>query len=182
MNESEQEINGREVKIFDENDVEKLDFVSFLIDWNKRLEMRVPAHHIRMAKWLESIYYSDKKRGLLMSFRSSGKSTIVGVFCAWLLYRNPNLRILVVAADTTLARKMVRNVRRIIELNSLLQNICPKKKSGRREVLLCNVLWSCGIRLCLRWGLCPMPLEAVPMSLFMMMWRCRKRVRHINVG
>ena len=108
---------------------EKLDFVSFLNDWNRRLEMRVPKHHIRMAKWLESIYYSDKKRGLLMSFRSSGKSTIVGVFCAWLLYKNPNIRILVVAADTTLARKMVRNVRRIIELNPLLADICPKKKN-----------------------------------------------------
>ena len=116
---------AKEVK----EDEVKLCFVDFLLEWNKRLEMRVPEHHLRMARWLESIYYSDKKRGLLMAFRSSGKSTIVGVFCAWLLYKNPNVRILVVAADTTLARKMVRNVRRIIELNPRLCDICPKKKS-----------------------------------------------------
>ena len=119
-------LGAKSVKIGEKG---KLDFVSFLCDWNKKLEMRVPEHHIRMAKWLAELYYSDKRRGLLMAFRSSGKSTIVGVFCAWLLYMNPNLRILVVAADTMLARKMVRNVRRIIELNPLLHSICPKKKS-----------------------------------------------------
>ena len=65
----------------------------------------------------------------MLAFRSSGKSTIVGVFCAWLLYCNPNIRILVVAADTTLARKMVRNVKRIIETFPLLTDIRPKKKT-----------------------------------------------------
>ena len=63
-----------------------------------------------------------------MAFRSSGKSIIVGVFCAWLLYKNPNIRILVVAADTCLAKKMVRNVKQIIETFPLLEEIRPGKK------------------------------------------------------
>ena len=108
---------------------QKLDFENFLIYWNKEQGISTPCHHLQIARWLYKIYQSDKKRGLLMAFRSSGKSTIVGVFCAWLLYQNPNLRILVVAADTILARKMVRNVKHIIEKNPLLVDICPKKKS-----------------------------------------------------
>lgn len=107
----------------------KLSFEKFLIQWNKIQEISTPKHHLEIAKWLENVWKSEKKRGLLMAFRSSGKSTIVGVFCAWLLYQNPNIRILVVAADTVLARKMVRNVKRIIEVNPLLSEICPKKKS-----------------------------------------------------
>ncbi len=107
----------------------KLTFEKFLVQWNKVQEISTPKHHLDIARWLEGIWISEKKRGLLMAFRSSGKSTIVGVFCAWLLYKNPNLRILVVAADATLARKMVRNVKRIIEVNPLLAEICPKKKS-----------------------------------------------------
>ncbi len=107
----------------------KLSFEKFLINWNKVQEVKTPEHHLRIARWLENIYSSETRRGLLMAFRSSGKSTIVGVFCAWLLYKNPNTRILVVAADTVLARKMVRNVKRIIETNPLLCDICPKKKT-----------------------------------------------------
>ena len=87
-----------------------------------------PEHHKKIAKWLESVYFSDKKRGLLLAFRSSGKSTVVGLFCSWLLYINPNLRILVVAADTMLAKKMVRNIKYIVELHPLLESIRPKKK------------------------------------------------------
>jgi len=104
-------------------------FEEFLLLWNKFQGISTPEHHLRMARWLIKIYYSENKRGLLMAFRSSGKSTIVGVFCAWLLYKNPNIRILVVAADSVLAKKMVRNVKRIIETFPLLENIRPEKKT-----------------------------------------------------
>ena len=107
---------------------EKIDFLSFFKVWCDYQGYELPLHHEKMAVWLEKVFYSDKRRGLLLAFRSSGKSTVVGVFCAWLLYLNPNLRILVVAADTVLATKMVKNVKRIVELHPLLDEIRPKKK------------------------------------------------------
>ncbi|MBK66799.1 MAG: hypothetical protein CMP22_01550 [Rickettsiales bacterium] len=61
-----------------------------------------------------------------MAFRACGKSTLVGLFCAWLLYQNPNLRILVLAADLPLSRKMVRNVKRIIERHPITRVLKPK--------------------------------------------------------
>jgi len=53
------------------------------------------------------------------------KSTIVGLFCAWLLLLNPNLRILVLAAESTLASKMVRSCRKIIEKHPLTKGLVP---------------------------------------------------------
>lgn len=111
----------------------KLDFEQFLLSWNNFQNLKTPKHHIVMARWLEKIYASDNRQGLLMAFRNSGKSTIVGVFCVWLLYRNPNLRILVVAADSMLARKMVNQVKRIISICPLTENLVPKKKTEWRS-------------------------------------------------
>jgi hypothetical protein len=83
--------------------------------------------HFRIALWLEDCWVSGKKHLLLMAFRSCGKSTLVGLFAAWLLYRHPCLRIMVLAADFTLAKKMVRNVKRIIERHPLTAHLKPEK-------------------------------------------------------
>ena len=77
---------------------------------------------------MENIFAGGgKKDALLMAFRNSGKSTIVGLFCAWVLYQNHNLRILVLAADSSLAEKMVRNVKHIIEKHPLTKQLKPEK-------------------------------------------------------
>lgn len=69
-----------------------------------------------------------RPRLLLMAFRSLGKSTLVGVFCAWILLQKPNTRILVLSADLALARKMVRNVKRIIERHPETVSLKPTGK------------------------------------------------------
>jgi hypothetical protein len=60
-----------------------------------------------------------------LAFRSSGKSTLVGLFCAWLLLCDPNIRILILAADFALAEKMVRNTKRIIERHPFTVHMKP---------------------------------------------------------
>lgn len=87
-----------------------------------------PKHHKIMAKWLENTIMEEAKNGLLMAFRSSGKSTVTGLFCSWLLLRQPNARILILAADYELAKKMVRNIKRIIEKHPLTTSLVPKNK------------------------------------------------------
>ncbi len=100
-------------------------FKIFLVLWNTVQQQQTPMVHLRVAGWLEGAYRNDRKRLLLMAFRACGKSTLVGLFCAWLLYINSSYRILVVAADLGLARKMVRNVKRIIERHPLTQSLRP---------------------------------------------------------
>ncbi len=100
----------------------------FLVLWNQRQGQKTPALHLRMAEWLEQRREKGETRLLLMAFRSAGKSTVAGIFAAWLLYRNPALRILVLAADDALARKMVRNVKRIIERHPLTAHLKPQSR------------------------------------------------------
>ncbi len=105
-----------------------ISFPLFLTLWNRGQGLSTPDVHYDIAHWLEDCWNNDQRYMLLMAFRSCGKSTIVGLFCAWLLFSDPNLRILVLAADLNLARKMVRNVKKIIERHMLTQHLLPEKK------------------------------------------------------
>ena len=102
------------------------DFSLFVAAWNRLQSQRTPDVHFKITKWLEQMHAAEKNRLLLMAFRGCGKSTLIGLYAAWRLYLNPNLRILVLSADDLLARKMVRNVRRIIEKHVLTQKLCPQ--------------------------------------------------------
>lgn len=103
-------------------------FFDFVYVWMRLQGLKVPRHQCKMAQWLARLYESSTARqGLLMAFRNSGKSTIVGLFCAWVLYRQNSTRILVIAADHSLAKKMVRNVKRIIEQHPLTAGLKPQR-------------------------------------------------------
>ncbi len=97
----------------------------FVWIWNRRQGLTTPRLHLRIARWLEARRQAGDRELLLLAFRNSGKSTLAGLLCAWLLGRDPDLRILVMAADHALARKMVRNVKRIIERHPLTRDLKP---------------------------------------------------------
>jgi hypothetical protein len=105
-----------------------ISFPLFLTLWNRGQGLSTPGIHYQIAHWLEACWHGEDRHLLLMAFRSCGKSTIVGLFCAWLLFTDPNMRILVLAADLNLARKMVRNVKKIIERHMLTQFLLPEKR------------------------------------------------------
>jgi hypothetical protein len=107
--------------------INEADFELFLVLWNQKMGQATPAIHRAMAEWFEWNWRKKITRQLLIAFRSSGKSTLAGLFAAWLLYRNPDLRILVLAADSILARKMVRQVKKIIEKHPLTSHLVPHK-------------------------------------------------------
>jgi hypothetical protein len=101
------------------------DFLEFLWLWNQRSAQDTPAIHRRIARWLMARRDAGDRRLLLMAFRGCGKSTLIGLWCAWLLLRNPSARILVVAADAPLATRMVATVRRILESHPLCAELLP---------------------------------------------------------
>ena len=100
--------------------------IEFAWIWMTKLGLQLPRHHRAMCRFLERLW-THEKQGLLMAFRASGKSTLVGLFCAWLLRQNPNLRILIVAADHTLAKKMVQHIKRIIDQHPLCRDMKPDR-------------------------------------------------------
>ncbi|MFA6019066.1 MAG: phage terminase large subunit [Rhodospirillales bacterium] len=106
----------------------KAGFLEFVWIWNEHQGQGTPKIHKRIAGWLEARLKNKEREILLMAFRGSGKSTLVGLFCAWMLARHPDTRILVLAADLALARKMVRNVKRIVERHPLTKGLKPKSR------------------------------------------------------
>lgn len=101
------------------------DFVQI---WYRRQHLRYPPLHAEILAWLESAWLEGRRELLLLVFRDAGKSTLVGLFAAWLLLRDPGLRILVLSADEALARKLVRNVKRIIERHPLTAGLRPIRR------------------------------------------------------
>jgi len=87
----------------------------------------MPELHIRIARWLSTRWEHGDRELALLAFRNSGKSTLVGLFSAWLLLQKPDLRMLVLAADFALAKKMARNVKRVIERHPLTQRLKPPR-------------------------------------------------------
>ncbi|MBI1206779.1 MAG: phage terminase large subunit [Azospirillum sp.] len=102
-------------------------FPEFVWLWDRQQGQSMPRLHDRIAGWLEDRWQGGDRQLLLMAFRGSGKSSLVGLFSAWLLRTDPNLRILVVAADLPLARKMVRTVKRLIERHPATRGLKPKR-------------------------------------------------------
>ncbi|MFC7552795.1 phage terminase large subunit [Pseudoroseomonas wenyumeiae] len=102
------------------------DLLEFVWVWNTQLGQGTPAVHRRILRWLDARRGAGDGRLLLMAFRGCGKSTLVGLYCAWLLARWPETRILVLAADHQLATKMVAAVRRIVERHPLCVHLVPQ--------------------------------------------------------
>ena len=63
-----------------------------------------------------------------MAFRHSGKSTVVGIFAACVLYLRPETRILVLSAHNALAARMVAHIKNILENHPWCGDLIPKTK------------------------------------------------------
>lgn len=105
----------------------RVGFRQFVWLWNRCQGQMTPDLHLEIAAWLNERWEEGDRRLVMLVFRNAGKSTLVGIFCAWLLLHAPDLRILVLAAEHDLARKMVRNVKRIIERHPLTRPLVPQR-------------------------------------------------------
>ena len=114
------------------------EFYNFLDEWNAILNLTTPAHHRQIMEFLVSVLESSPHRGLLMAFRHSGKSTVVGIFAACVLLMRPETRILILSAENSLASRMVSHIRHILENHPRCSDLIPQTKkewaSGRITV------------------------------------------------
>ena len=129
-------------------------FLEFIWIWDQTQNLTLPHHHKQMAAFLTGLY-QQRQNGLLMAFRNSGKSTVVGLFGAWLLLQNPNLRLMILSADHELAKKMAHHIKQIIERHPLTRflkpthsdewasnrfTVCRTKKMRDPSVLACGLM------------------------------------------
>ena len=111
---------------------------SFLDEWNKILGFSTPKHHYQIMQFLVDVLNNEPRKGLLNAFRHSGKSTVVGVFAACVLYNNPNTRILILSAESGLASRMVSHIKNILENHPWCNDILPdvKKEWGSHKITI----------------------------------------------
>ena len=103
-------------------------FCKFLDEWNRVIGLKTPMHHQKIMRFLVSVLENTPHRGLLMAFRHSGKSTVVGIFAACVLAYNPSCRILILSAESSLARRMVGHIKNIIENHPMCSDLIPETK------------------------------------------------------
>jgi len=107
------------------SDTSECNFLEFVWIWNQLQGQDTPVLHRRICRWLNARWIAGDRHLILQASRAAGKSTLVGLYCAWHLYCDPNIRILILAAEQDLAARMVRNVKRVIERHPLTGGLKP---------------------------------------------------------
>lgn len=102
-------------------------FLEFVWIWNRSQNLATPRIHGKICGWFDECYRKRCTRLLLLSFRNSGKSSLVSLYAAWRLYLDPELRLLTLSGEFSLAKAMVRQVRRIIERHPLTRGLLPSR-------------------------------------------------------
>ena len=114
------------------------DALNFLDVWNKFIGLQTPIHHQKIMQFLVDVFNENPHRGLLNAFRHSGKSTVVGIFAACVLYHHPKTRILILSAESGLASRMVSHIKNILENHPWCEGILPdvKKEWGSHKITI----------------------------------------------
>ena len=110
----------------------KGDFVAFLFVLWKALALPPPTKcQIDMARCLAN---GDNKKFILQAFRGIGKSFITCAFVVWSLWRDPQLKILIVSASKERADANSIFIKNIIDLLPFLAELKPRP--GQRDSVI----------------------------------------------
>lgn len=108
----------------------KEDFVFFLVYIWKCLALPAPTWIQKdIARYLQH----GPARLIIMAFRGVGKSFVTSAFVLWLLYRNPQLKIIVVSASKERADSFSTFTRRLIDEVPILHFLKPDTTKGQRD-------------------------------------------------
>ena len=105
-------------------------FLEFVDRWNDSQRLTRPTIHTVMARFLVDALGKGYRRIYLVAFRSSGKSTMLGLLAAYMLKCEPDLRIMVLTADGGLSAKMVRFIRSVLEGHPDTKGLLPKRSEN----------------------------------------------------
>ena len=97
----------------------RISFLAFYLLWAERQGWTVPDLHVRICIWLQSLWLSAASDGLLMIPRGHAKSTILGVWNAWLYDHDNGIRILHQGESDPTAYKTARDTKSVLRKHPL---------------------------------------------------------------
>jgi len=103
----------------------KIGFLAFFLLWAQRMRWTVPPLHVRVCVWLEDAWLNGWPILLLMLPRGHAKSTILGVFNAWVYYCWPRTRILHQSESNPTAYKTSRDTQNVLQHHPLTRGMIP---------------------------------------------------------
>ena len=113
------------------------DFILFLHYIWKLLNLPPPTKcQILMAQWISK--GENRQRGV-MAYRGAGKSYISYCYCVWRMWKDPDIKILVVSATSSRADAFSKTCKQILELSPLLQRLIPPSGSQNEWS---NITWT----------------------------------------
>jgi hypothetical protein len=103
--------------------------------WTKVLALAAPtAIQLAIASWLAG----GPRRRVVHAYRGVGKTFLTAAYIVWRLWRNPDLKILVISASETYASEISRFILQIILADDLWAELRPRV-DGRNSVLAFDV-------------------------------------------
>ena len=101
-------------------------FVVFLFILWKALKIPAPTPVQQdMARKMES---RDTRRFILQAFRGVGKSWVACAYIVWLLWNNPQMKIMLVSASSNRSENSLKFIRSIITILPFLHELLPREK------------------------------------------------------
>jgi hypothetical protein len=76
------------------------------------------------------------RQAIVCAFRGVGKSYVTGAFVCWLLYCNPQLKILLVSASKAKADELSFFIKRLIDEMPIVQHLRPDPAKGQRDSVI----------------------------------------------
>ena len=95
-------------------------FVWSLLPANK---WTIPDFHWKIINLLDDYQNWNDRTAVMQVFRSAAKSTIVGVWAAWLLTHDPKIRIKIMSETTGVAAKMCSHIKTVLRDHPLSTNM-----------------------------------------------------------
>ena len=115
----------------------KDDFILFLHYIWKLLNLPPPTKcQILMAEWISD--RAKRQRGV-MAYRGAGKSYIYYCYCVWRMWKDPDIKILVISATSSRADAFSKTCKQILELSPLLRTLIPPSGSQNQWS---NIEWT----------------------------------------
>jgi hypothetical protein len=116
------------------------DFRKFLYVIWKHLNLPAPtAAQYDIANTLQKAAYGaedadDLRRLVIEAFRGIGKSWVTAAFCCWLLYMNPQLKILVVSASKMKADEFTTFTLRLLREVKIITHLAPQRHQRQSSI------------------------------------------------